>query len=80
MPLVKEKNYERSNSFYSEAIRDCLEFIKRNSVSADEQSQLLDLEEDRVRFPTKCSPHRIDRESSFHNEISSNTALLSKVV
>lgn len=27
------RSFERSNSFYSEAIADCLEFIKRTSVS-----------------------------------------------
>lgn len=52
VPLVGEKSYMRSNSFYSEAIEECLEFIKRNSVSA-QQSQLLDLKEDRVCFPTR---------------------------
>jgi len=26
----------RTNSFYSEAIADCLEFIKRNSLSLDD--------------------------------------------
>ena len=27
--------FARSNSFYSEAIADCLEFIKRNSVPVE---------------------------------------------
>ncbi|KAE9466312.1 hypothetical protein C3L33_01783, partial [Rhododendron williamsianum] len=30
------RTFGRSNSFYSEAIADCLEFIKRSSVSGDE--------------------------------------------
>ncbi|KAJ7944016.1 Protein phosphatase [Quillaja saponaria] len=30
------RSYGRSNSFYSEAIADCLEFIKRSSVSMDQ--------------------------------------------
>lgn len=30
------RSFGRSNSFYSEAIADCLEFIKRSSVSGDE--------------------------------------------
>ncbi|KAL9679375.1 hypothetical protein QQ045_017234 [Rhodiola kirilowii] len=30
------RSFGRSNSFYSEAIADCLEFIKRNSVSDHE--------------------------------------------
>ena len=32
------KSYGRSNSFYSEAIADCLEFIKRTSISVDDKS------------------------------------------
>ncbi|KAJ4963620.1 hypothetical protein NE237_023559 [Protea cynaroides] len=32
------KTYRRSNSFYSEAIADCLEFIKRSSVSVNDNS------------------------------------------
>lgn len=31
------RSYGRSNSFYAEAIEDCLEFIKRTSVSSKEQ-------------------------------------------
>ncbi|KAL7231166.1 hypothetical protein ACSBR2_009437 [Camellia fascicularis] len=31
-------NIERSNSFYSEAIADCLEFIKRGSISDEYKS------------------------------------------
>lgn len=31
------KSFGRSNSFYSEAIEDCLEFIKRSSVSLDDK-------------------------------------------
>ncbi|KAG9129135.1 hypothetical protein Leryth_006387 [Lithospermum erythrorhizon] len=34
------KSYARSNSFYSEAIADCLDFIKRNSLSLDEKAVL----------------------------------------
>ncbi|CAK9176881.1 unnamed protein product [Ilex paraguariensis] len=30
------KSFGRSNSFYSEAISDCLEFIKRSSISVDD--------------------------------------------
>ncbi|KAB2634234.1 hypothetical protein D8674_042755 [Pyrus ussuriensis x Pyrus communis] len=30
------RSYGRSNSFYAEAIADCLEFIKRSSVSVDQ--------------------------------------------
>lgn len=33
--------YGRSNSFYSEAIADCLDFIKRNSLSVDEKPAVL---------------------------------------
>lgn len=33
---AKLRCYSRSNSFYSEAIADCLEFIKRTSVSLDQ--------------------------------------------
>ncbi|CAK8561837.1 unnamed protein product [Lathyrus sativus] len=32
-------SYVRSNSFYAEAIEDCLEFIKRTSVSSRDQIQ-----------------------------------------
>ncbi|KAL3723596.1 hypothetical protein ACJRO7_035728 [Eucalyptus globulus] len=32
----KVRSFARSNSVYSEAIADCLEFIKRSSVSVDE--------------------------------------------
>ncbi|KAI3426624.1 uncharacterized protein J3R85_009822 [Psidium guajava] len=31
--------YSRSNSFYSEAIADCLEFIKRTSISLDQSRE-----------------------------------------
>ena len=34
------RSFRRSNSFYSEAINDCLEFIKRSSVSVDEYKQI----------------------------------------
>ncbi|KAK4773959.1 hypothetical protein SAY87_028978 [Trapa incisa] len=69
-PLVKEMNYYvRSNSFYAEAIKDCLEFIKRNSVSADEKTTQLT---DRVRPGTGHQP--------LNDEVSSNTVLLSKIV
>ncbi|GAA0148763.1 hypothetical protein Leryth_013842 [Lithospermum erythrorhizon] len=33
-------SYGRSNSFYSEAISDCLDFIKKNSISLDEKPVL----------------------------------------
>ncbi|CAH9105997.1 unnamed protein product [Cuscuta europaea] len=33
------KSYGRSNSFYSDAIADCLDFIKRNSVSVEEEEE-----------------------------------------
>ncbi|CAI8608875.1 unnamed protein product [Vicia faba] len=32
-------SYVRSNSFYAEAIEDCLEFIKRTSISSRDQIQ-----------------------------------------
>ncbi|KAF3338694.1 hypothetical protein FCM35_KLT17531 [Carex littledalei] len=32
---VRLRSYMRSNSFYAEAIKDCLDFIKRNSVPLD---------------------------------------------
>lgn len=35
------KSFGRSNSFYSEAIADCLDFIKRNSVSMEEEKPVL---------------------------------------
>ncbi|KVI03018.1 hypothetical protein Ccrd_018689 [Cynara cardunculus var. scolymus] len=31
------RSFGRSNSFYSEAIEDCLEFIRRSSVSLDDK-------------------------------------------
>ncbi|CAH1413754.1 unnamed protein product [Lactuca virosa] len=34
------RSFGRSNSFYSEAIEDCLEFIKRSSVSSDDKPEL----------------------------------------
>ncbi|KAG9135729.1 hypothetical protein Leryth_002470 [Lithospermum erythrorhizon] len=34
-------SFGRSNSFYSEAIADCLEFIKRSSVSLGEEKPVL---------------------------------------
>lgn len=36
----KLKCYSRTNSFYAEAIKDCLDFIKRNSLSLEEKSVL----------------------------------------
>ncbi|KAK7262790.1 hypothetical protein RJT34_30371 [Clitoria ternatea] len=33
------KSFGRSNSFYAEAIADCLEFIKRTSISSMDQIQ-----------------------------------------
>ncbi|KAJ1699944.1 hypothetical protein LUZ63_008456 [Rhynchospora breviuscula] len=33
--VVRMKSYMRSNSFYAEAIKDCLDFIKSNSVPLD---------------------------------------------
>ncbi|KAK4710070.1 hypothetical protein R3W88_004583 [Solanum pinnatisectum] len=38
----KLKCYSRTNSFYAEAIKDCLDFIKRNSVSLEEKPVLGD--------------------------------------
>ncbi|KAK4790837.1 hypothetical protein SAY86_031250 [Trapa natans] len=72
-PLVKEIDYYvRSNSFYAEAIKDCLEFIKRNSASAEEgRLQLSDPEDDGIQPVTGHRP--------LHDEISSNTVLLSKI-
>lgn len=35
------KSYGRSNSFYAEAIADCLDFIKRNSLSMEEKPVLV---------------------------------------
>ena len=35
----KMRSFGRSNSFYAEAIADCLEFIKRTSISSMDQSQ-----------------------------------------
>ncbi|OIT20307.1 hypothetical protein A4A49_38363 [Nicotiana attenuata] len=40
----KLKSYARSNSFYAEAIADCLDFIKRNSLSIQEKSVLSHIE------------------------------------
>uniref|UniRef100_A0A7C9A1R0 Uncharacterized protein n=1 Tax=Opuntia streptacantha TaxID=393608 RepID=A0A7C9A1R0_OPUST len=34
-PECRLRSLARTNSFYSEAIADCLEFIKRNSLSLD---------------------------------------------
>ncbi|KAL3527326.1 hypothetical protein ACH5RR_011982 [Cinchona calisaya] len=34
------RSFPRTNSFYSEAIADCLDFIKRNSLSMDENPVL----------------------------------------
>lgn len=34
------RSLERSNSFYTEAIADCLEFIKRNSVSDEDNKTM----------------------------------------
>lgn len=36
----KLKTYSRTNSFYAEAIKDCLDFIKRNSLSLEEKPVL----------------------------------------
>jgi hypothetical protein len=36
---VRLRSYMRSNSFYAEAIKDCLDFIKRNSVPLDSYSE-----------------------------------------
>ena len=36
---IKSQSYVRSNSFYAEAIADCLEFIKRTSISSMDQIQ-----------------------------------------
>ncbi|KAK1361900.1 Serine/threonine-protein phosphatase [Heracleum sosnowskyi] len=33
------RSFGRSNSFYSEAIADCLEFIKRSSVGVDDNTR-----------------------------------------
>ncbi|OIT33305.1 hypothetical protein A4A49_09717 [Nicotiana attenuata] len=38
------KSYTRSNSFYAEAIADCLDFIKRNSLSIEEKPVLSHIE------------------------------------
>ena len=35
-PHCRLKSLGRTNSFYAEAIADCLEFIKRNSLSVDD--------------------------------------------
>lgn len=37
-PDCRLRSYGRSNSFYSEAIADCLEFIKSSAVSMDDNS------------------------------------------
>ncbi|MCD9643196.1 hypothetical protein HAX54_030444 [Datura stramonium] len=34
-----KSNYSRSNSFYAEAIADCLDFIKRNSLSLEKENR-----------------------------------------
>ncbi|GMI86224.1 hypothetical protein HRI_002291700 [Hibiscus trionum] len=41
VPLPDTCRLRHSNSFYSEAISDCLEFIKRSSVSDDDQTKPL---------------------------------------
>ncbi|KAK1439266.1 hypothetical protein QVD17_05082 [Tagetes erecta] len=38
--VYRLRSFGRSNSFYSEAIEDCLEFIRRSSVSLEDKSQL----------------------------------------
>ncbi|CAN4078554.1 unnamed protein product [Withania somnifera] len=38
------KSYGRSNSFYAEAIADCLDFIKRNSLSMEEKPVIISQE------------------------------------
>lgn len=35
-PDCKLRSYRHSNSFYAEAIADCLEFIKRSAVAMDD--------------------------------------------
>ncbi|OWM66511.1 hypothetical protein CDL15_Pgr013728 [Punica granatum] len=37
-PSCRYGSFERSNSFYAEAIADCLDFIRRSSVSTDQSS------------------------------------------
>ncbi|KAM0021960.1 hypothetical protein Hdeb2414_s0023g00623151 [Helianthus debilis subsp. tardiflorus] len=37
--VCRQKSFTRTNSFYSEAIADCLEFIKRSSVSLDDHKE-----------------------------------------
>ncbi|GJS23185.1 hypothetical protein Tco_0451817 [Tanacetum coccineum] len=37
--VCRLKSFTRSNSFYSEAIADCLEFIKRSSASSDDMPE-----------------------------------------
>lgn len=37
--VCRLKSFTRSNSFYSEAIADCLEFIKRSSTSSDDMPE-----------------------------------------
>ncbi|KVH92141.1 hypothetical protein Ccrd_005827 [Cynara cardunculus var. scolymus] len=36
----RSRSFGRSNSFYAEAIADCLEFIKNSSVSLDDKSNI----------------------------------------
>lgn len=37
-PSCRYGSFDRSNSFYAEAIADCLDFIRRSSVSTDQSS------------------------------------------
>ncbi|KVI08703.1 hypothetical protein Ccrd_012918 [Cynara cardunculus var. scolymus] len=37
--ICRLESFKRTNSFYAEAIADCLEFIKRSSVSSDDKSE-----------------------------------------
>ncbi|ONK68743.1 uncharacterized protein A4U43_C05F15490 [Asparagus officinalis] len=38
-PNIKLRSCMRSNSFYAEAIADCLDFIKRNSGSVNDENE-----------------------------------------
>ncbi|KAI3747644.1 hypothetical protein L6452_10197 [Arctium lappa] len=37
--ICRLESFKRTNSFYTEAIADCLEFIKRSLVSSDDKSE-----------------------------------------
>ncbi|KAF5824270.1 hypothetical protein HanXRQr2_Chr00c011g0832791 [Helianthus annuus] len=43
--VCRQKSFTRTNSFYSEAIADCLEFIKRSSVSLDDKEDTYTINE-----------------------------------